>query len=432
MTVPATASRAAGSANSGAGRDADLVIAGAGCAGLSALWYAINSARRDERIVVIDRRVDVFDDRTWSFWGPPTAPFAELADRSWRHVEVAFPEHRTVQPIGSSRRGPGANRAYFRVRSRDYSAAILEAARRHPNVEFVEADIHSIGEAGDGDGALGGGGGDGDVGVVSTSVGDVRAPVVLQSVRPHPGTDDVEVRHPLRQHFGGWEVRTEHPIFDPECVTLMDFDAPQHDGTAFFYVLPTSPHRALVEYTMFSAHPRAQRFYDDHLREHLGALGASEYEIERREYGVIPMEDRRHQQRSGDHVWNIGTVGGMTKPTTGYTFQRIHEQTQRLVGAWAAGVEPSPARAVSARFGFADRTLLNILHHHPELGRPVFERLFQSTSIDDVLTFLDERSTLAADCRMIAGLPWKPFLQAAACELGADARQQFPMRLQWG
>jgi lycopene beta-cyclase len=414
MAAPGTAPNAP--ERGATGRDADLVIAGAGCAGLSALWYAIHSARGDDRIVVIDRRVGVFDDRTWSFWGPPTAPFAELADRSWDRVSVVFPGHRSTQRIGRSRRGPGAQRAYFRVRSRDYSAAILDAARTRGNVEFVEADIQSIS----------------DSGVVSTSVGDVRAPVVLQSVRPHPDADGATVRHPLRQHFGGWEVHADRPVFDPGCVTLMDFDAPQHDGTAFFYVLPTSPHRALVEYTMFSEHPRARRFYDDHLHEHLDALGSPDYEIERREYGVIPMEDRRHRQRSGDHVWNIGTVGGMTKPTTGYTFQRIHEQTQRLVSSWAAGTQPTPARRVAARYGFADRTLLNILHHRPELGRSVFERLFRTSSIDDVLTFLDERSTIAADCRMVAGLPWKPFLQAAASELGADARQQIPMRLQWG
>jgi len=407
-------------ANTAAGRDADLVIAGAGCAGLSALWHAIHSARRDDRIVVIDRRVGEFDDRTWSFWGPPTAPFAELADRSWNHVGVVFPGHRSTQRIGQARRGPSANRAYRRVRSRDYSSVILAAARRHPNVQFVEADIHSIGETGSGGG------------VVSTSVGDVRAPVVLQSVRADPGADDATVRHPLRQHFGGWEVRTERPLFDPECVTLMDFDAPQHNGTAFFYVLPTSARRALVEYTMFSAHPRSHRFYDDHLRAHLDALGASGYEIERREYGVIPMEDRRYRQCSSDHVWNIGTVGGMTKPTTGYTFQRIHEQTRRLVAAWEVGAQPTPARPVSTRYGLADRTLLHILHHHPELGREVFERLFRTSSIDDVLTFLDERSSIVADGRMIAGLPWKPFLHAAASEFGADARQQIPMQFRWG
>jgi lycopene beta-cyclase len=70
---------------------------------------------------------------------------------------------------------------------------------------------------------------------------------------------------------------------------------------------------------------------------------------------------------------------------------------------------------------FADRTLLNVLHRRPDRGRTVFERLFRSTSIDDVLTFLDERSSLGADARLVAHLPWPPFLRAAASELGVIA-----------
>ena len=77
---------------------------------------------------------------------------------------------------------------------------------------------------------------------------------------------------------------------------------------------------------------------------------------------------------------------------------------------------PQPA----GRYRFADRTLLNILHHHPEHGRTIFERLFARTPINDVLTFLDEDSTVGIDARMVAKLPWPPFLRAAALEFGAD------------
>ncbi len=48
--------------------DADLIIAGAGCAGLSALWHIMRSAGRDRRIIVIDHDFEPGDDRTWSFW----------------------------------------------------------------------------------------------------------------------------------------------------------------------------------------------------------------------------------------------------------------------------------------------------------------------------------------------------------------------------
>ncbi len=389
--------------------DADLIIAGAGCAGLSALWHVLHSAGRDRRIVVIDRDFEPIDDRTWAFWGTPAMPFASLADRTWDQVRVRFPGWESTQQLrGPAWPGTSRRRSYTRVRRRDYDQAILDGARQRSNVRFVAQDIVDIRDEPDG-------------GVVELPEGELRAPVVFQSARLSPDGNIAEVRHPLRQHFGGWEVRTERPVFDPAVVTLMDFDTRQHDGTSFFYVLPEQPDRALVEHTMFSLEPRSDTFHDRQIRARLDELGAGDVSIERREYGAIPMEDRSLDQRWGDHIWNIGTVGGMTKPTTGYTFQRIHTQTRHLVDGWASGHGPQPLPGGPARFELADRVLLNILHHHPEQGRPIFERLFRTSSIDDVLTFLDEESTLGADARMMGKLPWAPFLRAAAAEVRASA-----------
>jgi lycopene beta-cyclase len=386
--------------------DADLIIAGAGCAGLSALWHAMQHADAGTRILVVDRSLEPGSERTWAFWGPPDAPFAHLADRSWSRIQVRFPGWDSTQELGfrDARVRP---RVYMRVRQQDYDSAVLAVARSRPNVRFVETDIHDVAD-------------EPGTGLVSTSAGELRAPLVFQSVQLAPRDRVAPVRHPLRQHFGGWEVRTERPVFDPEIVTLMDFDTEQHDGTAFFYVLPEEPDRALVEHTLFSPHPRETGFYDDHLRDRLAQLGAGAVSIERQEYGSIPMEDRVLHQRWGAHVWNLGTVGGMTKPTTGYTFQRIHAQAHHLVTTWMRNGAPEPLPTPPGRFAFADRTLLNILHRHPERGRPIFERLFQTSSIDEVLTFLDEHSSMTQDARLISKLPWRPFLQAAAAELGAD------------
>ena len=51
---------------------------------------------------------------------------------------------------------------------------------------------------------------------------------------------------------------------------------------------------------------------------------------------------------------------------------------------------------------------------------PIFERLFRTTPIDDVLSFLDEDTTLAQDAKTVSKLPWFPFLRAGAEELGAQ------------
>lgn len=388
--------------------DADIIIAGAGCAGLSALWQVMQQPDEQRKVVVIDRSFEAGDDRTWSFWGAPDAPFAHLSDRTWDQLKVRFPRWETV---GRLRSGSGTSdsgrRLYHRVRQRDYDAAILDEAAKRPNIRFVAQDITGFRD-------------DHDAGVVELAEGELRSPLVLQSARLSPSDDENRIRHPLRQHFGGWEVQTQHPVFTPQVATLMDFDANQFEATAFFYVLPESRDRALVEFTMFSPHARDPVFYDTQIRQYLERLGAGDVSIERTEYGNIPMDDRRRGQQWGDHVWNLGTVGGMTKPTSGYTFQRIHAQAAHLVGHWANGTTPTPLPGPAARYRFADRNLLNILHRHPEHGRPIFERLFSTTPIDDVLTFLDEDSTFSSDARMVAKLPWAPFLRATAAELGAD------------
>jgi len=386
--------------------DADLIIAGAGCAGLSALWFASQRAPSSTEILVIDRRREPSDDRTWGFWGPPDAPFMNLADGTWKSVQVRFPDWQTTQVIGD--RGPGVHgRVYARVRQRDFDAAVRAVIADRPNIRFIETEILDVIDEPYG-------------GCVVTSAGEFRSPLVFQSVQLSLQDRSATVRHPLRQHFGGWEVCTELPIFDPDIATLMDFDTAQNSGdrydTAFFYVLPESRNRALIEYTVFSLDPQAPEFYDAHLQGRLTALGAGEIRIERREYGVIPMEDRVLHQRSGAHIWNLGTVGGRTKPTTGYTFQRIHTQTQHLVDTWLEHGYPLALPPAPRRYGFADRTLLNILHRHPELGRPIFEKLFRTSPIDIVLTFLEESSSLQRDARLFARLPWWPFLRAAAHE----------------
>jgi len=396
--------------------DADLIIAGAGAAGLSALWYALHGAGKDRRIILVDRDFEPSDDRTWAFWGTAASPFAHLADARWGRLRVKFPGWETTGALGRpSGRSSNGRRTYMRVRRQRFDQEVLDLAASQPNVRFVAQDIIDVRDEPGG-------------GTIALPEGELRAPTVLQSVRLSPSSAKAEVRHRLRQHFGGWEVRTENPVFTPQVATFMDFDTDQHGGAAFFYVLPEARDRALVEHTVFSLQPHEKEFYDRHIAERLAAMGAGDVEVVRSEYGVIPMEDRQLDQRWGDHVWNIGTVGGRTKPTSGYTFQRIHAQTRHVVASWASGA-PSPLGPSPWRYGFADRTLLNILHRRPELGRPIFERLFRTAPINDVLTFLDEDTRLGDDLRLIAGLPRLPFLRAGAVELAAEGSARLRKRV---
>jgi lycopene beta-cyclase len=182
--------------------DADLIIAGAGCAGLSALWHVLHGPARDRRIIVVDRSFEPVDDRTWSFWGTTDAPFAHLADRSVGPRACPVPRLGDDRsPPRPRRPSPTGRRTYMRVRRRAYDQYVLDLAANRPNVRFVSQDIVGIRDEADG-------------GVVTLPEGELRAPLVLQSAQLSPLDRDAPVRHPLRQHFGGWEVRTERPVFD--------------------------------------------------------------------------------------------------------------------------------------------------------------------------------------------------------------------------
>jgi lycopene beta-cyclase len=123
----------------------------------------------------------------------------------------------------------------------------------------------------------------------------------------------------LKQHFFGYFLETETNAFDPDEVTFMDFNTPYEN--AFFYILPLSPTSALVEFTVFSASIWSENIYKQQLHDYLKERkGIEQYTINEIEKGVIPMTSYVFPKMENERVINIGTRGGMTKPTTGYTY----------------------------------------------------------------------------------------------------------------
>src|SRR5690606_30662944 len=94
------------------------------------------------------------------------------------------------------------------------------------------------------------------------------------------------------------------------------------------------------------------------------------------EWGVIPMSTYAFPQKQGQHIFNIGSLGGASKPSTGYTFRRIQQQCQALVQQLESGVE-SPEIKSPTRFQLYDAALLNILDKKGAKGEEVFARLFK-------------------------------------------------------
>ncbi len=243
----------------------DFIIAGAGAAGLTLLWYLLQSEKlKKKRVLLIDKKLEPTDSKTWCFWSNGDHSAGNLIHHTWKELEVIT---RNEVITGHLRQ-----KQYHCIRSFDYSSEILERARFRPEIKFLETDIQGFN-------------GFDRTGVVQTSDGYFSASWIFQSALLPPDFNESICDLSLLQHFTGWEIETSRGLFNPDKALLMDFDVPQRDGATFFYLLPYSKNRALVEYTLFSSETLSENEYEKELRKYLAHkynLSQKDYKISRR------------------------------------------------------------------------------------------------------------------------------------------------------
>jgi lycopene beta-cyclase len=211
----------------------------------------------------------------------------------------------------------------------------------------------------------------------------------------------------------GWFIDTNENVFDPSLATLMDFRTDQSIGTSFFYVLPFTPTKALVEHTLFSKYLLEQEQYEDALKNYIKeTIGVSSYRIDEKEFGVIPMTDVRFRKKENNCI-NIGTAGGQTKGSSGYTFNFIQKHSAAIVDSLIKHDHPFGVQDISNRFHFYDSILLSILDEGKLNGADIFSDLFKKNKPQQVLKFLDNETSVTEELNIIRSLPILPFSKAA-------------------
>jgi lycopene beta-cyclase len=139
----------------------------------------------------------------------------------------------------------------------------------------------------------------------------------------------------------------------------------------------------------------------------------SDFHITEKENGVIPMTNFVFPVQDGK-VTFIGTAGGQTKASTGYTFQFIQQHSVRLVTS-LSGREKGPAQP--ERFRFYDSVLLRVLAERKLKGADIFYRMFLRNKAWKVLRFLDNQSTLAEEILIMHSTKKQVFIAAAWKEI---------------
>ena len=375
----------------------DYIISGSGAAGLSLLMRLMqNKAFDHKKILVVDRAPKNENDHTWCYWEQQPGLFEPIVHQQWQSVNFCSGDYSSLLNLTPYR--------YKMIRSIDFYKYVLSEAEKHPNVIFRYGKVESAGT-------------EGDKGVVVVDGEKWSADFVFNSIlfaRPVIPAN----KHYLLQHFKGFTIETKEPVFNPAEATLMDFRVSQHNGTTFVYVLPVAENRALVEYTLFTKQLLPESEYTSALHNYISTfLNLADYTITDREFGVIPMTDIAFPKRSG-RVINIGTAGGQTKGSTGYTFQFVQKHSEKLVAEILQyGYPKNEESFLDKRFKIYDSTLLNILSNNKLPGDKIFADLFRKNPVDRVLRFLDNESSIEDELKVMASLPQSTFMKAALQEI---------------
>ena len=369
----------------------DYIITGSGASGLMLAYrMAKDSFFDNASILMIDKEKKTSNDRTWCFWENDKGEWDDLVHKSWN--KILFDSHSYKKSI------PLQSYTYKMIRSAKFYEKLWNFIDSKNNISFIKANVTSISDTPEG-------------AFVETSTGQYRAVKLLNSIDLDQKYTRQEEYPVLLQHFTGWFIETKKNIFDDSVATFMDFTVDQKMNTRFMYVLPVSANKALFEYTLFSEDVLTKEEYELELQKYLELNSISEYTIIEKEKGIIPMTSFKFWQDNSKNILNIGTVGGWTKASTGYTFKNTSKKTIQLIAFLKTENDFTNFRK-KTRFWFYDLLMLDVLANHNHLGSNLFSKLFQRNSLKNVFRFLDEETSFIEDLRIMLSMPPLRFIIA--------------------
>ena len=351
-------------------KEFDYIIIGGGCAGLSLAYeLEIYNKLKDKTLAIIEPRLEYKKDKTWSFWKTTDHNFDDCIKKSWQNFSINIPNKTNYLEC--------INYPYQSIDSGLYYKKINSKLNQNTNVSFFK-DIKEI---------------------------NLNNSFIFNSV-PSIGKD----YHNLWQHFCGIEVETQNDFFDDEIFNLMDFDCEQRESVHFFYTLPYSKNKALVETTWLSKmNDNSQKDYDHQIKDYIeNHLNLKDYKIVYKEEGAIPLFYPSYE-RDRNKI-NIGTAGGMTRLSTGYTFLNIQEHS-KYIRKNIENITKTKKFEISKKYQFLDSIFLKVLEEHPKMMPDIFFKMFKS-SPKTVIKFLSNKSNFLDDLSIILKMPKWTFVKA--------------------
>ncbi len=351
-------------------KDFDYIIIGGGCAGLS-LAYELEVSKKliNKTLAIIEPRKEYRRDKTWSFWKVFDHNFDDCVIKSWNNFSINT--NSNLNKLISE------EFPYQSIDSGLFYKKINEKLSTNKNIQFFK-----------------------NINQVST----INS-FIFNSV-PEINPDGSK----MWQHFQGVEIETNKDIFDDQIINLMDFNCEQRNNVHFFYTLPFTKNRALIETTWLSnLEDKALMDYDWQLDNYIkNNLNIKNYRINFTEKGAIPLfyPVIKNEKKK----INIGSAGGMTRLSTGYTFLNIQEHS-KFIRKNIDDIENKEIFNIKKKYRFLDNIFLKVLKNNPEKMPNIFFKMFENSS-NTVIKFLSNKSNILEDINIIRKMPKRIFIKA--------------------
>ena len=347
-------------------KEFDYVIIGGGCAGLSLAYeLEIHDKLKNKTLAIIEPREEYKRDKTWSFWKVFSHNFDDCVKKNWINFTINTPNETKHVDCQST--------PYQTIDSGRFYEKILSKLKLNKNIQFFK-NIDEV---------------------------DKSDSIVFNSV---PNFDNNQGK--LWQHFYGVEIETVKDFFDDEIFNLMDFACDQRNRVHFFYTLPFTKRNALVETTWISElNNENLEDYEDQIDNYLGNdLNIRNCKINFKEKGAIPLF-RKEKINNSTEIF-IGSAGGMTRLSTGYTFLNIQEQS-KYIRENIENIRNVKPYKIHKKYDFLDKILLRVLKNNSSEMGNIFLKVFNAEP-KTAINFLSNKSDLSEDLKVILKMPkWK-------------------------
>lgn len=271
----------------------EIIIIGAGLSGLL-LAYALKLKHPSASILVIEERPILVGDRTWSFYGSDLENlnfWLPIISLHWPSYEVLFSKKQRLPTH------------YYTIQSNDFFSkmqTILGPSLRL-NEKVVKATSNQV----------------------STESGAEYSAKLIFDTRPLKQ----KVLPKVPKIFGGYQkffglevtLSQSHQL---DCPLIMDASIKQIDGFRFFYTLPLSNNRLLLEETYYSNSSHLDTLAcQAEILKYAKSKGWTIVSIDRNETGVLPIPTSTPLQNHLNETepFQIGAGSGFYHPITGYS-----------------------------------------------------------------------------------------------------------------